>query len=194
MIPFLAYVQVAGMNPLEDIDPNDKGSYANPRLWERILTIAGGPVANYLFASVFFFVVFFFRGSVVFEHQGTPTQLALLRDNAGAIIETRPAFKAGFQDHDRILSVDGEPAATWDDVPKLISKKTDGQPVTVVVGRGDQAEVTLEVVPEIDKGAGKIGIQPDGFERVIKLTAGESAVKALEEPVSVIEGIFKKLS
>ena len=29
MIPFLAYVQISGMNPLEDIDPNDKGSYAN---------------------------------------------------------------------------------------------------------------------------------------------------------------------
>ena len=29
LIPFLAYVQIAGMNPLEEVDPNDKGSYAN---------------------------------------------------------------------------------------------------------------------------------------------------------------------
>src|SRR5262245_31550016 len=27
MIPFLAYVQIAGMNPFEDVDANDKGSY-----------------------------------------------------------------------------------------------------------------------------------------------------------------------
>src|SRR5262245_54753348 len=32
MIPFLAYVQIAGMNPLEEIDPKDKGSYANGSL------------------------------------------------------------------------------------------------------------------------------------------------------------------
>ena len=32
MIPFLAYVQIAGMNPLEDVDEDDKGSYANASL------------------------------------------------------------------------------------------------------------------------------------------------------------------
>ncbi len=29
ILPFLAYVQIAGMNPHEEIDPNDHGSYAN---------------------------------------------------------------------------------------------------------------------------------------------------------------------
>jgi regulator of sigma E protease len=29
LLPFLAYVQIAGMNPHEETDPNDKGSYAN---------------------------------------------------------------------------------------------------------------------------------------------------------------------
>ena len=42
-IPFLAYVQIAGMNPLEEIDENDKGSYANASLIGRILTIFAGP-------------------------------------------------------------------------------------------------------------------------------------------------------
>ena len=43
IIPFLAYVQIAGMNPYEDNDPNDKGSYANASLWARIVTIVGRP-------------------------------------------------------------------------------------------------------------------------------------------------------
>ena len=55
IIPFLAYVQIAGMNPFEDVDPNDKGSYANGSLIARISAIVAGPLANYLFASVFFF-------------------------------------------------------------------------------------------------------------------------------------------
>ena len=36
IIPFIAYVQVAGMNPFEESDPTDEGSYANASLTARI--------------------------------------------------------------------------------------------------------------------------------------------------------------
>src|SRR6516225_8926129 len=36
IIPFLAYVKIAGMNPYEEQDPNDKGSYMNASLWGRV--------------------------------------------------------------------------------------------------------------------------------------------------------------
>src|SRR5690606_12704300 len=49
LIPFLAYVQIAGMNPFEESDPADQGSYANASLTARILTIFAGPMANYAF-------------------------------------------------------------------------------------------------------------------------------------------------
>ena len=55
-IPFLAYVQIAGMNPHEEVDPNDPELFPNKSLLARVLTIAAGPIANYLLASV---VVFF---------------------------------------------------------------------------------------------------------------------------------------
>src|SRR5215207_9578030 len=62
LIPFLAYVQIAGMNPLEEIDPDDKTSYANASLFARVFAILAGPLANYLFASVLFFICFAFAG------------------------------------------------------------------------------------------------------------------------------------
>jgi len=62
LIPFLAYVQIAGMNALEDIDPDDKGSYANASLIGRISAIFAGPLANYLFASVLFMGAFLIGG------------------------------------------------------------------------------------------------------------------------------------
>ena len=65
MIPFLAYVAIAGLNPLEDVDPDDKGSYANASIWGRITTIIAGPLANYVFASVFFFMPLYFDGKLV---------------------------------------------------------------------------------------------------------------------------------
>src|SRR5262245_54674508 len=62
LIPFLAYVQVAGMNPFEEVDADDKSSYANASLTARIATIVAGPLANYFFASVLFFAAFMVGG------------------------------------------------------------------------------------------------------------------------------------
>src|SRR5215468_844476 len=67
IIPFLAYVQIAGMNPYEDNDPKDPESYMNASLWGRIVTIAAGPLTNYLFASVLFFIGFMVAGKPVTE-------------------------------------------------------------------------------------------------------------------------------
>ncbi|MGZ3477889.1 MAG: site-2 protease family protein, partial [Polyangiales bacterium] len=58
LLPFLAYVQIAGMNPHEEIEADDKGSYGNASWLGRFLTIVAGPLANYLCAVVaFFFLV-----------------------------------------------------------------------------------------------------------------------------------------
>src|ERR1700742_3524601 len=65
LIPFLAYVQIAGMNPFEDVDPEDKSSYANASLTARISTIVAGPLANYFFASVLFFASLLIGGEVI---------------------------------------------------------------------------------------------------------------------------------
>ena len=37
LIPFFAFVQIAGMNPFEEVDPEDKGSYANASLVYEII-------------------------------------------------------------------------------------------------------------------------------------------------------------
>src|SRR6478735_1621237 len=78
LIPFLAYVQIAGMNPFEDADPDDKGSYANATLTARILTVIAGPMSNYLFASVLFF------GALMIGGQHVPTTIVELVDGGAA--------------------------------------------------------------------------------------------------------------
>src|SRR4030095_5651015 len=78
IIPPLAYVQIAGMNPLEEIDPKDQGSYANASLVGRITTIFAGPLANYLFASVLFFA------SMMIGGQPVPTTNVTVTPNSAA--------------------------------------------------------------------------------------------------------------
>lgn len=192
MIPFLAYVQIAGLNPLEEVDPADKGSYANARLWPRILTIAGGPAANYLFASVFFFTAFYFHGITVVTERGPATQFTLVRTKSDVVDEERPAFKAGLQDGDRFVSIDGEPVATFDDVRALIGKKP-GETVHVVLER-QGATVETDVVPDSDQGNGRIGVQRDVETNLVKLTAGEAAIKSFEQPVLVIKSVVESIA
>src|SRR5215475_2738132 len=76
IIPFLAYVQIAGMNPYEENDPKDPGSYANAGLWARIVTIAAGPLTNYLFASVLIFFGFLLGGNTVVDETSMRVHVA----------------------------------------------------------------------------------------------------------------------
>src|ERR1700722_14081090 len=89
LIPFLAYVQIAGMNPYEESDPEDPASYANASLWGRIVTIAAGPLTNYFFASILIFFGVLIGGK------------ASMR----IIVEPGPAQVAGMQTGDRVLEV-----------------------------------------------------------------------------------------
>ena len=94
LIPFLAYVQIAGMNPFEEADPDDQGSYANASLTARILTVIAGPMANYLFASVLFF------GALMIGGQHVPTTIVEL-------IEGGAAEVGHMKNGDEIVSIGG---------------------------------------------------------------------------------------
>src|SRR5258708_5754413 len=100
IIPMLAYVQIAGMNPLEEIDPKDEGSYANASLIGRIVTIFAGPLANYLFASVLFFA------SVMIGGQAIPS--------TKVEVQPKSAAEAGqMQTGDKVGGVAGGPISGW---------------------------------------------------------------------------------
>jgi regulator of sigma E protease len=172
MIPFLAYVQIAGMNPLEEVDPNDKGSYANASLIGRVTTIFGGPFANYAFASVLFFAAFFFGGRVFL-----PTDVN--------VIESRPAAAAGIKDGDRIVEIGGVPVKEWEQMAEIIAKHP-AQTIPVVVER-DKERVELTVTTVSEGGKGKIGVVARGPAGRVPVTAKEAAVLALVKPPAVVK-------
>jgi len=173
-IPFLAYVQVAGMNPLEELEPDDKGSYANASIGGRIVTIFAGPLANYLVASVFFFVPLYFDGKMAL---GEPTQVQ--------VEPGKPAEAAGLQSGDRVVAVDGADVDTWDAMSARIVS-SEGKEIPIVVLR-EGARVELRATPIWDPKTkrARIGIGP--FMYKAKVGAGEAAKLAVEMPYTFVK-------
>jgi regulator of sigma E protease len=174
IVPFLAYVQIAGMNPLEEIDPDDKQSYANARLHARILTIFAGPLANYLVASVLFFLSFWVGGQTVLTTSVT-------------IVPGSAAAQAGMLDGDKVTHVGGSPIRDWDGLRAAISSRP-GQKTEVLVERKGQP-VRLEVLPRAEgkEGHGRIGVQSQ--LATVPVPVGTAVALSLERPPEIVAGL-----
>ncbi len=174
IIPFLAYVQIAGMNPYEDIDPKDPESYANATLWARVATITAGPVFNYVFASILMFGGFFLGGHKVVDETGMRVSIAM----------EGPARAADMRDGDRIVKVGPLPVADWEQLKKAVGAHP-GEPITITVERGDQTlDLKVTPLPKGDKYAGKILIGP--YVTVEKVTVLQAVGLSLTEPPKVV--------
>jgi regulator of sigma E protease len=186
IIPFLAYVQIAGMNPYEEVDPKDPGSYANATLWARICTIAGGPGANYLFASVLMFGGFYLAGHTVSDDTSMRVSIA----------SEGPAKNADMREGDRVLSVDGAPITDWAGLKEAVGSHA-GEPITVKVDRdGTSLDIHVTPLPKGDKLAGKILIGP--YSHIEQVGVVDAAKLSVTEPpkvvVELVKGLAKALS
>jgi regulator of sigma E protease len=133
-VPVLAYVQVAGMNPREPVDPHDRGSYANARPIARLLMIAAGPLANYFAASLAVFAMLAFGGERL---------NASARAQVGDVVAGNPAAAAGLRPDDTIVAIDGRPTPTWPSMLERVST-SQGRPLRVRYSRqGVEAEATV---------------------------------------------------
>jgi regulator of sigma E protease len=182
IIPFLAYVQIAGMNPYEDNDPKDPGSYLNASLWARIVTIAAGPLTNYFFASILFFVGFMIAGKPVSE----PGSMRLFVDPDG------PAAAAHIKDGDRVLAVNEKPVTNWDDLKKAVSAHP-GEAIDMTIEtEGKQWHATVTPEPVGAKAAGKILIGQYSHNEPVSL--GEAAALSVVEPPRIVVELVKGIA
>ncbi len=179
LIPFMAYVQIDGMNPFEESDPNDKGSYANATLTARVLTIFAGPLANYLFASVLFFVALSIYGNPV-----PTTQVQVIKDT--------PAAAAQMQDGDKIVSIDGTPVDDFDQMRDIILANPSTALKVGVERDGRPVQLTITPEPRGEGGGGQIGVRPErGFEA---LGLKEAAIESIERPALVVRDLVVGLA
>ena len=173
IIPFLAYVQIAGMNPYEENDPKDAGSYANASLWARVVTIAAGPLTNYLFASVLIFFGLLIGGKEVPEDS-----------TMRVFVMAGPAQVAGMATGDRVLAVNGQDVHDWKELKKAVSAHP-GEPVDITLERDGQT-LHKTVTPDGEKGEGMIHVRPP--THIEPVTVPEAArLSVIAPPLFVYE-------
>jgi membrane-associated protease RseP (regulator of RpoE activity) len=150
-IPLGGYVRIIGMNPLEEVAPEDMGrTYREKKFWEKSVVVLCGVGANFLLAFILFY------GLVVAN--GVPGEVLPV---TGAVVEDSPAAAAGVEVGDRIIAINGVAVSDWESVPLIMAEIGPG-PATVAVER-DGISFVLDVVlapnPN-DPSVGYLGVAP----------------------------------
>ena len=104
-------------------------------LYQRSLIVAGGPLANFLLAIVIFFFIYTFVGK-----DFTPAVINEVKKDS-------PAYVAGLEKNDIIISVDDHKVKSIMDVSKYITMSTD-EYIKFNISRYEQ-EMSFQVKPEI---------------------------------------------
>jgi regulator of sigma E protease len=168
-LPLGGYVKMAGENPLESRSGAPEEFISHPR-WQRFVIALAGPAMNIILAVTLLTCVFM----VHYEHPVFLSQPAVI----GWVLENSPAAKAGIEQGDRIVRIDGEQNPIWEDVMwKVIASPK--QPVDVAIQRGNQI-LEKEIQPQLDGAEqyGSIGWVPDQPITVTELEKSMPAAKA----------------
>ena len=170
-IPLGGYVKLEG-------EPEDRLSEDTSRLgdgrdfatrprWQRFLVYLAGPFMNGVLTVGVLTALYM----VGFHVDGALYDRPII----GSVVPGSPAEQAGLQTGDEIVSVDGNPAPTWEDAQYAILIRPDS-PVRLVLRRGgEQRELVVRSQSDADK-VGTIGVRP--LVRVGEVTPGSPAEQA----------------
>ena len=113
----------AGRGNAENLSPEErKAAFHNAGLLRRTLTVAAGPVANFLLSVVIF------AGIVL--SLGQPSNEPVIGSFGTEAVED-----VGFEVGDRVLSISGQEVESFGDIIKIMVR-TNGEPQSAVVERG----------------------------------------------------------
>lgn len=174
LFPFMAFVQIAGMNPAEDIDPNDPELYANKGVIARILTIFCGPFANYIAASL---MIFGLATTIGWREAAGPAEpMTVIQVHPGS-----PAQEAGIKEGDVIREANGQAVRNVEQLIDVTAPRAN-QPTTYLIEREGQALPPMTITPRDQEGRGVIGVTPKYHFTYRQLPFVDAAQLALALP------------
>jgi len=171
-IPAGAYVRVIGMTNVDEVAPEDEErTYRRKGFWPRIGVAVAGSAMHFILALLLFFGVFL--------GAGRPSERGWTADE---ISKGSAAADAGLHVGDRVVSVDGTPVATFDEMAKEVRDRPDrvvdlgvqrdGRLVHLETRLGGRASIIGTVGEDLAFGA------HDGSIRIHSIAAGSRAAAA----------------
>lgn len=169
-LPLGGYVRISGMNPLEDIPPEDRHrTFKAKPAWQRTIVLVAGSATHFVIALIIFVAILTLVGQPD-PDRPTRTIGSVTRAIGG---EPSPAARAGIRPGDAVVSIDGVAVDDWDEAVELIHARP-GQRVTIRVLRGGEPrELTPVLARQKPDGTkvGFLGVSPE-FERVERSFVG----------------------
>jgi regulator of sigma E protease len=160
IVPLGGFVKLHGMDA--EVDENgrtiivpidDKQSFPNKPVWQRMAVIAAGPVMNFILAIILFVGVF--------AYLGVPSQSN--NNIIGSLVSGKPAATAGIQPGDKIVAVNQEQTPDWNHLTEVIHAKPNQLlNLTIEKSNGKQHQIiAVKTEKDAQTGYGMIGIAPE---------------------------------
>lgn len=162
-------------------------SFHYKSIGQRAAIVAAGPVANFVFAIVV--------SAALFVLVGQPFTPPVV----GGVMPDSAAAAAGFHAGDRIIRINGEQIARFEDIQQIVQLDLD-QPLHIVVMRdGHDVDLTATptIIEETDRLGNKVriarlGIRGGGFEYV-RRSPGAAVWQAVVETYDQSAGTLRAL-
>jgi len=168
-IPLGGYVKMSGENPMDE-RTGDPGEFLSHPRWQRFVIALAGPAMNILLAIALLTAVYM----VHYERAVWANNPAVV----GWVLPDSPASKAGIQEGDRIIRLDGIENPTWEQLEPRVALSPN-QPLGVTILRGGKTlEKTVTPEPKGLESYGTLGCVPDVPSLITELEPGMPAEKA----------------
>jgi regulator of sigma E protease len=141
-LPLGGYVRMAGQD-LSEIDSSAEAPTGAPDeltskpRWQRAFIAFAGPAVNLVFPVLLLMVYFVAVGIPYPAWENKPVNVTAVQKNS-------ISATAGLQAGDKVVSMNGEPTATWEDADKAMSKALPGTNLSILVDRAGTKQ-TIDV-------------------------------------------------
>jgi membrane-associated protease RseP (regulator of RpoE activity) len=163
----------------------DRLFYRKP-WWQKLIVMSGGPMVNVLLAVLLFGVVFVGIGApqattTVSEVSQCVIPADQNRDTCTDDDPVAPAYKAGIEPGDQIVSFNGAPVESWDDLTDMIRDNANGAAAIGVVRDGQRLTLHTNTVVSLREDQDDV----DAYEEVGFLGVSPTQVSERESPLFV---------
>ena len=130
-LPFGGFVRIAGMNPFEEIAPEDSARvFKAKKPWQRAIVLSAGSFTHFMLGLVILVAIL-----AAYGEPAPSTRIGDVQKTFEG--KPGPAAAAGIKVGDVLVSIQRQPIRRWDDATSILHSSA-GKVVTIVVRRGDK--------------------------------------------------------